>query len=214
MSAERTNEILEQVRAETAKLLGKTAGPVERGKALAAKLPKPKLATAKTTHKAVVTGTPAEPTKTKSLDVIEFGKRAKIIAKPVAEQTKYERRGYLRDFYVEEVDENTVTHMTSHTQGQIYERLLAELQKMYAERDPKDPNFKTRDVINRFKTFGSSYGDIVRSAFKKLAKDGKVEITEVSHGPKRHTFNYKLLQLTPIAQAPAKAQVVTQTKKQ
>ena len=137
-------------------------------------------------------------------DVIEFGKRAKFVPKPVAEQNEYEKRYYLKFYHCENPNQEEITHLTSHTTGQILERLLPEIQKMYAERStPKNPMFKCRDIIDRFLICGPAQSDICRSAFRTLAKQGKVKEIPHEHG-RRTTYSYELLEL--VQPAPAKAQ--------
>ncbi len=202
-------KILDSVRAETAASFAKAkkvAGPKERGEALKVKLGKPQLAKAKPdmTVKAksgVEGGIIAPAPKTRSLAVIEFGKRAKVIEKPMTEQTHYERRGYMRNFHLEEINENTVTHLTSHNLKMIFDAALPKMQEMYNQRTPSQAErdiFRTRDLIDALGTWGPAYGDINRAVMRKYAKLGYIEIIEVPNGPKRHTFKYKLLQLTPV----------------
>jgi hypothetical protein len=139
----------------------------------------------------------------KEREVIEFGKRAVYVAKAQAEQSAYEKRSYLHPDSENGVDPNQLTHVTSHTVKMIQERLLADLQKLYSEQaEPKNPEFKTMDVITLYNTKGPARGDIVRTAFRALAKQGKIEIVPHEHG-RRTTYTWKLLELVPPVQTTA-----------
>lgn len=181
------SQAVKEIRAEV-----KGLSPIEKGKALKAAVAKPVKPT---------TVAPATPV---VKEVIPFGQRAKIVEKPVAEQSKYEQRFYMRDHYVEEVNENTVTHLTSHTAASLKERLLADLQKLYAKRpEPKNAEFTSRDVKKIHKIYGPASGDVSRAALRFLAKQGKMEIIPHEQG-RRTTYSFKLLELT--ASVPVKAQ--------
>ena len=174
-----------------------------KSKALSAQLGGPtttivKPATVSTTVAPVATEVKLRP------DVIEFGKRAQLKPKPVTEQSHYEQRYYLRNYHTEQVDLNTVSHLTSHTASMIRERLLSQLQTMYAaQSEPKSPEFKCRDIIDAWDIFGPGQSDCVRTIFRELAKAKKVKEIPHEHG-RRTTFTYELLEL--VQPAPAKAQ--------
>ena len=174
-----------------------------KSKALSAQLgkPQPALATAQPAQPTTV----AQPVKERP-QIIEFGKRAQLVTKPSGEQTAYERRSYNRNYHTEQVDLNTVTHLTSHAVNMIRERLLSQLQKMYTERNPQSAEFKCRDIIDIWKVYGPGQSDGIRKVFRELAKQGKVKEVPHEHG-RRTTFTYELLELVPaMPAAPAKAQ--------
>ncbi len=161
------------------------ASPIAKGKALAESLGAP-----------VVTIAMAVP-EIKVREVIEFGKHAKLVNKPVAEQKPWEHRAYLREWFTENPDVNTVTHATSHTINEIYTHAIAKMQELYAARSPVNPMFKARDLANAFATMGPAWQDIIRNAMKKLAKDGKVAIHSETHG-KTIRYTFELLDLPQV----------------
>jgi len=175
---------------------------LQKSKALSAQLGGP-TTTAKPAQPASATTAVASEVKLRP-DVIEFGKRAQLKPKPVTEQSQYEQRYYNRNYHTEQVDLNTVTHVTSHTASMIRERLLSQLQSMYALRsEPKSLEFKCRDIIDAWDIFGPGQSDCVRTIFRELAKANKVKEIPHEHG-RRTTFTYELLEL--VQPAPAKAQ--------
>ena len=175
-------ESLPTVVAAVSASLPKSASPIEKGKALAAKLPP------------VVK--PVSPPQVR--DVVEFGKRAKLIAKPVAEQTDYESRKYMRPFRIEKPDLNAVTHLTSHTTSMIYEKAVEYMQKLYQQREPKNTMFNTGQLSEAINTYGPARTDILRNAMKKLEKEGKVKIHPEVHG-KTVRYTFELLELPKTA---------------
>ena len=136
-------------------------------------------------------------------DVIEFGQHAKLVNKPATEQKKWEHRAYMREWFTEKPDINTVSHSTSHTSNEIYAHAIAKMQELYKARSPANPMFKAKELSTEFKIFGPAVTDVVRTAMKKLDKEGKVK-THVSHLGKQPRYSYELLEL--VQPAPAKAQ--------
>lgn len=181
------NAVVKSLKAEV-----KGMTPIERGKTLAKATAKPE---------APVVVKIVEVVKPAVKDVIPFGQRAKIVEKPVESQTKYERRAYMRNHCAEEVNENTVTHLTSHTTASLKERILADLQKLFASRaEPKSAEFTSRDVKEFYQLYGPAAGDGARAALRFLTKQGKMEIVPHEQG-RRTTYSFKLLELTaPVPQ--------------
>ena len=136
-------------------------------------------------------------------DVIEFGQHAKLVNKPATEQKKWEHRAYMREWFTEKPDINTVSHSTSHTSKEIYAHAIAKMQELYKARSPAQPMFKAKELSTAFQIFGPAVTDVVRTAMKKLDKEGKVK-THVSHLGKQPRYSYELLEL--VQPAPAKAQ--------
>ncbi len=165
--------------------------PLERGKALKTKLSQP----------AVTTAVAAVAQKVR--EVVEFGKHAKLVAKPVAEQKEWEHRSYLRDWFNEKPDVNTLSHSTSHTTNEIYEHAISAMQELYTKRSPANPMFKAHDLVEYYHIMGPAISDVVRNAMKKLQKDGKVKI-HTDHVGKNPRYTFELLELpqTPVTQAP------------
>ena len=170
---------------------GITASPVTRGRTLAAKLAKP----AKPAVATITTTVPVAETKVR--DVIEFGKHAKIEVKPATEQKEWEHRAYMREWFVEKPNADTVTHNTSHTTKEIYDHAIEAMQKMYSKRTPANPMFKAHDLVVEFSIYGPAVSDIVRNAMKKLQKDGKVKIHTTFVG-KNPRYSFELLDLPKI----------------
>jgi hypothetical protein len=194
---ENASDILERVSAEVAAVTEKPLDMKARSEKLAAELKTAKPVKTKKvkTETAKITPTTAPEVKERP-QLIEFGKRAKIVEKPEAEQTAYEKRYYMRDYHQDTVNPDTVTHLTSHTAGMIRERLLPLLQEMYAKREPKNAEFTCRDIIDALSICGPAQSDIVRAVFRELARAKKVE--EIPHpNGRRTTFSYVLKELVP-----------------
>jgi len=173
-----------------------------KSKALSAQLGKAqptivKPATVSTTVAPVATEVKLRP------DVIEFGQHAKLVNKPNAEQKAWEKRLYMRPWFTEKPDINSVTHATSHTSKEIYAHAIVKMQELYKARSPAQPMFKAKELSTAFQIFGPAVTDVVRTAMKKLDKEGKVK-THVSHLGKQPRYSYELLEL--VQPAPAKAQ--------
>lgn len=185
------------------------AGPAELGKALggytAEEVAKIYAGETELVHDTAPPASPsgeAKPAKTtKVREVIPFGKRAKINNKPIDEQSKYERRNYMRPHWGKNVDETAVTHLTSHTKAMIIERGIKTLQKMYLKRDPPNAIFHTGEIETELKVYGPGKGDIIRGAMHELQKQGKGVIVHRIELGRTHRFEFELTELpaSPVA---------------
>jgi len=171
-----------------------------KSKALSAQLGGPTTTTVKPASAQPTTA--SQPVKERP-QIIEFGQHAKLVNKPNAEQKAWEKRLYMRPWFTEKPDINSVTHATSHTSKEIYAHAIVKMQELYKARSPAQPMFKAKELSTAFQIFGPAVTDVVRTAMKKLDKEGKVK-THVSHLGKQPRYSYELLEL--VQPAPAKAQ--------
>ena len=100
----------------------------------------------------------------------------------------------MRPWFTEKPDINSVTHATSHTSKEIYAHAIVKMQELYKARSPAQPMFKAKELSTAFQIFGPAVTDVVRTAMKKLDKEGKVK-THVSHLGKQPRYSYELLEL-------------------
>jgi hypothetical protein len=174
------------------KTLNKT--PVEMGEALKAKLKPVPVAPVVA---AVAPVAPVAPVKQR--EVIEFGKRAKVVTKPSKEQSNYENRAYMKPTrFADKLNPDEVTHLTSHTTEMLLPAMLPALKEMYAKRSPANAMFTAAEIERHFNIFGPAKGDICRKAFKQLEKDGKVKTHAVQLG-KVTRYTFELLDLPKTA---------------
>lgn len=95
-----------------------------------------------------------------------------IITKSVESQSDYEKRYYKRDFH-NNASLTIVENCTNKTTSQIIDEFVCFVV------DTKKTEFFTADLINAFQTHGSSYGDIIRRAMKKLREVKAVKIVNI-----------------------------------
>ena len=104
--------------------------------------------------------------------IAEIRKTQAIIVKAVESQTDYERRFYKRDFH-HDASLTIVENCTNKTTNQIIDEFV-----QYVVATHKT-SFMTNDLILAFETHGSSYGDIVRSAMRKLKTIKAVRVVNI-----------------------------------
>jgi len=138
----------------------------------------------------------------KTREVLAFGKRAQIVNKSIEEQTPYEKRGYMRNRYVEDVNQNTVTHLTSHTKQMLIPVIIGKMQEMVTA--GHDAMFKATELESVFQIFGPAKGDVVRGALKHWAKEAngsKIAVHKEEHG-KVARYTFELLDLPDLPATP------------
>lgn len=143
------------------KQIGNLKGsPIERGKALAAKLASPskpaKLKPSKA--KASATAKTSEKKTAKSSETTAKAKRevAAFSIVPVDKQTNYEKRFYMRNFHEKE-DATHVAQRSSHGIALASEQCLKFMREIHSK-DPTKVQFKTSDLIQGIQSFGPAYG--------------------------------------------------------
>ena len=109
-----------------------------------------------------------------------------ITTKSVESQTNYEKRYYMRNFHLNEVNPLEVRHETSHKLDDIIDKFI-----MYVATTRKT-SFKTGDLIDAFDTCGPSYGDINRSAMRHLKSVHAVSIKNIG-SKKRPRYRYDVI---------------------
>jgi len=172
---------------ESVKKANSMNGTVEASKNLAKKLKEQD----QKSKKSNTMKSPAKPKKTEKPEKTKTKRKNGLTRKivPVDKQTDYEKRSYRRDFHNEEAL-NVVVNGTSHTadeaQKQCYEFM------MNTFKATGDKTFTTTELVTAIKTFGSSYGDVVREGMQKLAKEGKVQIS-LDKTSKRRRYKYTLV---------------------
>lgn len=104
---------------------------------------------------------------------------------PIDEQSRYERRHYMRDFHNNEKPE-VVRHSTSHKLADAKEQILAFMKP--------EKKYRTGDIVEAIDSFGPSYGDVIRNSMRALKKEGKVQIDRISLNERtRAKYEYSLI---------------------
>lgn len=171
--------------------------PIERGKALAAKLASPsKPAKLKPSKAKASATTKTSEKKTAKSQTTAKAKRevAAFSIVPVDKQTNYEKRFYMRNFHEKE-DATHVAQRSSHGIASASEQCLAFMREVHSK-DAAKTHFKTSDLILGITSFGPAYGDSIRNAMRKLAKAGIVKIHIIT-GKSRAKYDFELLKFAP-----------------
>jgi hypothetical protein len=126
----------------------------------------------------------------------------------VEKQSNTERRKYMRDFHNNEALD-IVRHKTNKSKNEIVNLMTVSIYDALS--NTQKVSFKTADFIDSFKTFGSSYGDIIRSAVDDLAsKKYILKRKQRTNSRTRATYLY----VTNINEEHFKALLATLTEKQ
>lgn len=105
----------------------------------------------------------------------------------VDKQTATEQRFYMRNFHKDE-DATVVRHKTSHSKAEMIDNLVSYISELL---NSQRVSFKSTDAINKFQTFGSCYGDVVRNASSYLAnKDIKLLVKRKIRANERTRYTY------------------------
>ena len=110
---------------------------------------------------------------------------------PVDKQSRYEQRYYMRDFHTNEAAD-VVRHKSAFGIEEAAKSCLAQMRKAFKDKGFKGP-YKTYDFILGIDSYGPSYGDCIRNAMRRLAKQGIVRIDPCEDGG-RAKFQYTLVQ--------------------
>ena len=169
---------LNDVKAET-----KDLNMREKAEKLAEKLNSESKATKTTKSKTKKTNQSA---KTETTEKTKRDVKAYAIV-PVTEQTNYEQRFYMRDYHKDE--KNTVVrHKTSHGIKSSSEQCL-EFMRQMRDAESSVTMFTTSDLIKAISSYGPSYGDVVRNAMRKLAKQNLVVIHKIADNERTRAKN-------------------------
>ena len=150
---------------------------------------------------APATATPAKPAKdkakkgSKATAKPESAKREVVAFAviPVDEQSRYEKRYYLRNFHANE-EATVVRHKTSHGITSASEACLTYMREQ--AKAAKKRTFRTRDLVQAIDSYGPSYSDCIRNAMRKAASQGLVKIHKVEDGS-RSKYEFELLAEKP-----------------
>lgn len=105
----------------------------------------------------------------------------------VEKQTSTEQRFYMRNFHKDE-DATVVRHKTSHSKAEMIDNLVSYISELL---NSQRVSFRSTDAINKFETFGSCYGDVVRNASSYLAsKDIKLLVKRRVRANQRTRYMY------------------------
>ena len=110
---------------------------------------------------------------------------------PVEEQTDYEKRFYMKDYHKNEPP-TVVRHKTSHSIKSASEQCLEAMQQIHNANEDITM-FKTSDLIALIESYGPSYGDVVRNAMRKLAKQNIIKIHNIANERSRAKYAFELL---------------------
>jgi hypothetical protein len=123
-----------------------------------------------------------------------------FIIKPVTEQSRYEKRHYMRDFHHEEKAE-VVRHATNFGIKSATEACLKEMIAL-AKSKAKQTTFVTNDLVNAIDSCGPAYGDVIRNSMRKLAKQNLVKVHKHVEG-KKVRYKFELLPAALVEPKPA-----------
>ncbi len=146
--------------------------------------------------------TPSKPSKAKKAAApTEAPKREVVpfIVKAVVDQSKYERRSYMRNFHINEA-EDVVRHVSAYGVDEALKKSLAYMKKVHKKSG--QTMFKTGELIIGIKSYGPATGDCIRSAMTKLDKQGLVKKSTIEGEKSRAKYQFEYI---PVAETePAK----------